>query len=159
MAVVVHDSLQHLTVADITAMATYLKSQTQQEEPPEPPQIRVTEKQARSAGGAGAKLYEHHCADCHQRRGEGVPRIYPQLENNESIVMRYPINAIRIVVNGGFPPSTQDNPRPYGMPPFGQDLTDEEIAAVVSYIRQSWGNHAPAVSPAEITSARGIPVD
>ena len=159
MSVVVHDSLQHLTVADITAMATYLKSQTQLEEPPEPPQIKVTDKQAEALVAQGAKLYENRCADCHQRRGEGVPRIYPPLENNESIVMRYPINAIRIVVNGGFPPSTQDNPRPYGMPPFGQDLTDEEIAAVVSYVRQSWGNHAPAVSPAEITSARGIPVD
>jgi len=159
MAVVVHESLQHLTVADITAMATYLKAQTQQEEPPEPPQIRVTDKQAEALVAAGSKLYDHHCADCHQHRGEGVPRIYPQLANNEAIAMRYPINPIRIVVNGGFPPSTQDNPRPYGMPPFGQDLNDEEIAAVVSYVRQSWGNHAPAVSPAEITSARGIPID
>jgi cytochrome c553 len=159
MSVVVHDSLQHLTVADITAMAAYLKSLTQEDEPPEPPQIRVTDKQAEALVAQGAKLYENHCEDCHQRHGEGVPRIYPPLDNNESIVMRYPINAIRVVVNGGFPPSTQDNPRPYGMPPFSQDLTDEEIAAVVSYIRQSWGNHAPAVSPAEITSARGIPVD
>jgi mono/diheme cytochrome c family protein len=159
MSTVVHDSLQHLTVADITAMAIYLKSQTQEEEPPEPPQIKVTDKQAEALVAQGAKLYDDRCADCHQRRGEGVPGIYPPLENNESIVMRYPINAIRIVVNGGFPPSTQDNPRPYGMPPFGQNLTDEEIAAVVSYVRQSWGNHAPAVSPAEITSARGIPVD
>jgi mono/diheme cytochrome c family protein len=159
MSVVVHDSLQHLTVADVTAMATYLKSQTQEEDSPEPPQIKVTDKQAEALIARGAKLYENRCVDCHQRRGEGVPRVYPPLENNESIVMRYQINAIRIVVNGGFPPSTQDNPRPYGMPPFGQDLTDEEIAAVVSYVRQSWGNHAPAVSPAEITSARGIPVD
>jgi len=74
-------------------------------------------------------------------------------------LMRYPINAIRIVVNGGFPPSTQENPRPYGMPPFSQDLTDAEIAAVVTYVRQSWGNHSPPVSPAEVSSARSIPVD
>jgi len=45
------------------------------------------------------------------------------------------------------------------MPPFGQDLSDQEIAAVVSYVRQSWGNHALPVSPAEVSSARGIPVD
>jgi len=159
MAIVVHDSLQHMTESDITAMATYLKSQAEEAEAPEPPHFVVTDKQAEALVARGEKLYEDRCADCHQRGGEGVPRIYPPLANNESIVMRYPINAIRIVVNGGFPPSTQDNPRPYGMPPFGQDLSDEDIAAVVSYVRQSWGNRAPAVSPAEIAGARAIPVD
>jgi mono/diheme cytochrome c family protein len=159
MATVVHDSLQYLTEADIRAMAVYLKSQTQVGEPSEPAQIRVDEKQTEALVKQGARIYEKFCADCHQRNGTGVPRIYPPLVNNEAIVMPYPINAIRIVVNGGFPPSTQGNPRPYGMPPFGQDLTDQEIAAVVSFIRQSWGNHAPAVSPAEVASARGIPVD
>src|SRR5262249_862743 len=94
MAVVVHESLQYLTTADISAMATYVKSQTQEEESPEPPQVRVTDKQADALVAQGAKVYENHCVDCHQRRGEGVPRIYPPLENNESIIMRYPINAI-----------------------------------------------------------------
>ncbi|MEO8629113.1 MAG: cytochrome c [Betaproteobacteria bacterium] len=159
MATVVHDSLQYLTVADIRAMAVYLKSQTHDGEATEPAQIRVDEKQTEALVRQGARIYEKFCAECHQRNGTGVPRIYPPLVNNEAIVMPYPINAIRIVVNGGFPPSTQGNPRPYGMPPFGQDLTDQEIAAVVSFIRQSWGNHAPAVSPAEVASARGIPVD
>ena len=64
-----------------------------------------------------------------------------------------------IVLNGGFPPSTEGNPRPYGMPPFSQDLNDQEVAAVVTYIRQSWGNHASAVSAAEVGSSRGVPVD
>jgi len=148
-----------MTVSDITAMATYLKAQAQESDSHEPPYYVVTEQQAEALVAQGEKLYEKHCSDCHQRSGEGVPRIYPPLAGNESIVMRYPINSIRMVVNGGFPPSTQDNPRPYGMPPFGQDLSDEEIAAVVSYVRQSWANHAPAVSPAEIASARAIPVD
>jgi mono/diheme cytochrome c family protein len=159
MATVVQHSLQYLSQADIAAMVTYLKSQAQEEGPPEPDQIRVTVSQAEELARKGAKLYGKHCADCHQRRGEGVPRKYPALVNNQAILMRYPINAIRIVVNGGFPPSTAGNPRPYGMPPFAQDLNDEEIAAVVSYIRQSWGNHAPAVSPTEVANARGLPVE
>jgi mono/diheme cytochrome c family protein len=159
MATVVQHSLQHLSQADIAAMVTYLKSQAQEEAPPEPDQIRVTEKQGEELTRRGAKLYAKHCIDCHQRRGEGVPRIYPPLVNNQAILMRYPINAIRIVVNGGFPPSTAGNPRPYGMPPFAQDLSDEEIAAVVSFVRQSWGNHAPAVSPTEVANARGLPVE
>jgi mono/diheme cytochrome c family protein len=159
MATVVQHSLQYLSEADIAAMVTYLKSQTQEDEPPEPAQIRVTAKQGEELIRNGAKLYEKYCADCHQRRGEGVPRIYPPLVNNQAILMRYPINSIRIVVNGGFPPSTKGNPRPYGMPPFAQDLSDKEIAAVASYIRQSWGNHAPAVSPTEVANARGLPVE
>ena len=159
MAIVVYHSLQYLNEADLTAMATYLKAQCQQDEPAQPAQIKVPAAQAEALLRQGGQLYEKQCAGCHQRRGEGVPRIYPALANNESILMRYPINAIRIVVNGGFPPSTHGNPRPYGMPPFGQDLSDQEIAAVVSYVRQSWGNHALPVSPAEVSSARGIPVD
>jgi len=159
MATVVYHSLQYLTDEDLAAMAGYLKSQVQTHEPPEPTQFAVTEKQNAALRAKGAKLYEHRCARCHQRRGEGVPRIYPPLANNQAIAMRYPINAIRIVVNGGFPPVTAGNPRPYGMPPFGQDLSDEEIAAVVSYIRQSWGNHALAVSPPEVSGARGVPVE
>ena len=159
MATVVQHSLQHLTEADIKAMVIYLKSQTQEDEAPEVTQMTVSARQTEELMRKGTKLYEKHCVECHQRNGRGVPRIYPPLVNNEAILMQYPINAIRIVVNGGFPPSTQGNPRPYGMPPFSQDLSDEDIAAVVTYIRQSWGNHAPAVSPVEVANARGIPVD
>jgi mono/diheme cytochrome c family protein len=159
MATVVKDSLQHLTRADLRAMVMYLKSQAQEEEPAMPGHFKVSAAQGAALAKQGAKLYDKHCANCHQRGGEGVPRIYPPLNSNESILMSHPINGIRMVVNGGFPPSTQANPRPYGMPPFSQDLSDVEIAAVLTFIRQSWGNRAPAVSPAAVTSARGIPVD
>jgi len=159
MAAVVANSLQYLSDSDLQAMASYLKSQTQEDEVPSPAQVRVPAHQIQSMMEEGAKLYQKHCRDCHQRRGEGVARIYPPLVNNEAILMHYPINVIRIVVNGGFPPSTQGNPRPYGMPPFSQDLSDAQIAAVVTYVRQSWGNHAAPVSPAEVTSARSIPLD
>jgi mono/diheme cytochrome c family protein len=73
--------------------------------------------------------------------------------------MRNPVNAIRIVLNGGFPPSTAGNPRPYGMPPFAQLLSDEEVASVVTYVRASWGNAAAPVSNVEVAAARGVPVD
>lgn len=159
MSAVVQHSLQETSLGDLTAMATYLKSIAQTTEPPEVPQVRSTVAQTDTMMALGAKLYEKHCADCHQPKGEGVPRIYPPLANNQSIAMQFPINAIRIVLNGGFPPSTEGNPRPYGMPPFAYDLSDIEVAAVVTYIRQSWGNRAPAVSPVEIARGRGVPID
>jgi mono/diheme cytochrome c family protein len=158
MATVVQHSLQYHTLGDLTAMAVYLKSQIQKA-PPEPRQVKPTGLQTEAMMTQGAEIYKKHCADCHRPRGEGVPRIYPPLVNNEAITMGYPINAIRMVLVGGFPPSTEGNPRPYGMPPFSQDLSDQEVASVVTYIRQSWGNNAPSVSPAEVARARGVPMD
>jgi mono/diheme cytochrome c family protein len=49
--------------------------------------------------------------------------------------MASPVNSIRMVLNGGYPPGTKKNPRPHGMPPFSHILNDEEAAAVVTYIR------------------------
>ena len=60
--------------------------------------------------------------------------------------MTTPVNLIQIVRQGGFLPATAGNPRPYGMPPFGQVLDDGDIAAVLTYVRGAWGNDAPAVS-------------
>jgi mono/diheme cytochrome c family protein len=159
MSAVVYHSLQSLTLGDLNAMAVYLKSQTRKREAAELTQVRPTEQQTEEMMVTGAAIYEKRCAGCHQPKGDGVPRIYPPLVNNESILAAFPINPIRMVLLGGFPPSTEGNPRPYGMPPFYQDLNDHQVAAVVTYIRQSWGNHAPAVSHAEVERARGVPTD
>ena len=69
-----------------------------------------------------------------------------------------PANVIRMVLDGGFPPATAGNPRPFGMPPFGHTLRDEEVAAVTSYVRSAWGNAASAVSAAQVNRLRGIPL-
>jgi mono/diheme cytochrome c family protein len=159
MAAVVQHSLQETNLTDLTAMATYLKARAQTAAAPEVTQVEPTTEQTKAMMESGAKLYEKHCSDCHQPDGNGVPRVYPPLATNSSILMRYPVNAIRIVLNGGFPPSTEGNPRPYGMPPFYQELNDDEVAAVVTYVRRTWGNVAPPVSPAEVVKARGVPTD
>ena len=64
-----------------------------------------------------------------------------------------------LVLNGGFAPGTAGNPRPYGMPPFRPLFDDEEVAAVVSYVRNSWGNKAGYVSPVEVDRFRSAPLD
>ena len=156
MAEVVHNSLQYLTDADIRAMAVYLKSLTVEEKPSEPTQMRTTGEQSKALYEAGSKIYEDHCASCHQSDGTGAPTAYPPLANNQAINMEFKGNAIRIVLHGGFPPSTFRNPRPYGMPPFAHEFSDEQVAAVVTYIRQSWGNTGTAVSPMEVAKYRSI---
>jgi mono/diheme cytochrome c family protein len=103
----------------------------------------------------GAKLYADHCAACHGERGEGVERAYPALAGNRAVALTPPANLVHMVLRGGFPPTTPGNPRPFGMPPFATVLSDEEVGQVLSYLRASWGHHAPAVSTLEVNRYRG----
>ena len=121
--------------------------------------MRTTEQQGKNLYETGAKVYEKWCADCHGSNGAGIPPAYPPLANNQSISMEFPANPVRLVMFGGYPPATKKNPRPFGMPPFAQTLTNEEIAAVVTYIRQSWGNRAAPVSPADVDKYRTVPLE
>ena len=158
MAEVVRQSLQHLEVADVRAMAVYLKS-LPDTQPPVKGAPRDTSEAATRQLAQGAKLYDTHCASCHQADGKGVPPGYPPLAGNRAILTDSPVNAIRIVLNGGFAPGTAGNPRPYGMPPYGPLLNDGEVAAVVSHLRASWGNNAPAVTALEVNKYRSVPLE
>jgi len=157
MAEVVSGSLQHLSDADTLAMATYLKSLPPTATLKVADLAHAPQERARIIE-AGARIYEKQCAACHLATGEGQGTAYPPLAGNRTLGAS-PVNAIRIVLNGGYPPSTHGNPRPYGMPPFGQELNDEEVAAVVSYVSSSWGNQGGMVSPASVARLRGMPGD
>ena len=74
------------------------------------------------------------------------------------VQMSSAVNPVRMVLNGGYPPGTAGNPMPHGMPPFAQSLSDDEVAAVVTYIRVSWGNHGAAVSASEANALRSAPL-
>ncbi len=158
MAEVTHDSLQYLDDADVRAMAIYLKSLGQGP----PPNTEVTNIPAPESSlllHFGQTVYEAHCASCHGSDGQGMPPQYPPLAGNPSIQMESAVNPIRMVLNGGFPPGTQGNPQPYGMPPFAQTLSDDEVAAVVTYIRAAWGNRGAAVSSLQANALRTAPLD
>ncbi|WP_256077567.1 cytochrome c [Massilia sp. YIM B04103] len=158
MAEVVRQSLQHLNDADIGAMALYLKSLPAPDGKPEPYE-REKSSEAIAFLAAGAKIYKSQCMDCHGENGEGIPPAYPPLAGNRALTMDEAVNPIRIVLNGGFPPGTAGNPRPYGMPPFSHALNDVEVAAVVSYLRSAWGNNARPVSSVEVNRYRNVPLE
>lgn len=157
MAEVVRQSLQHLSDQDAAAMATYLKSLPPASADTTPTPSPVHEGKAGDVLKLGEKLYGAHCVECHQVDGRGVFPAYPSLAGNSALSSASSINAIRMVLNGGYPPSTEGNPRPYGMAPFGSVLNDAEVAAVVSHIRNSWGNSSPLVSPLAVNRSRGVP--
>jgi mono/diheme cytochrome c family protein len=102
----------------------------------------------------GAQVYEQHCVDCHGPQGQGAAGAYLPLAGNRALLMASPVNAIQAILSGGFSPATAGNPQPYGMPPFRTLLSDAEVAAVTSFIRQSWGNPAGPVSPLDVQRAR-----
>jgi mono/diheme cytochrome c family protein len=158
MAEVVYNSLQYLSDADIRAMAVYLKS-LGQGSPPGAAATTVTTSEGSLLSTFGKSIYDRECASCHGAQGLGKPPHYPPLAGNQSIQMSSSVNPIRMVLNGGFPPGTAGNPRPYGMPPFAQSLSDDEVAAVVTYIRTAWGNRGAAVSAREANSLRAAPLD
>jgi mono/diheme cytochrome c family protein len=159
MAEVVYKSLQHLTDADIQAMADFLKALPKTPAPEDAAAPPVAQSDFKRVMARGVKLYEEHCADCHAADGKGNVPAYPPLAGNRSLTMRTAANPIRMVLNGGFAPGTAGNPRPYGMPPFRALLSDDDVAAVVSYVRNSWGNRAGFVSPVEVDRFRSAPPD
>lgn len=156
MAEVVQKSLQHMSTEDVTAMAVYLKSLPAQ---PAQPMDMPTGPRIDKVLELGKKLYEAQCIDCHGADGLGLPPHYPPLAGNRALTMGESVNAVRVVLNGGFAPATAGNPRPYGMPPYGHVMNDTEVAAVVSYVRASWGNRAPPVTPSEVNRYRSVPLD
>ncbi|WP_292932703.1 cytochrome c [Noviherbaspirillum sp.] len=158
MAEVVSGSLQHLEQSDIDSMAVYLKSIASTKGGHDQ-QAETTPSNGEATLRQGAKLYEQLCVECHKANGQGIPPAYPSLAANQSLSADSALNPIRIVLNGGYPPSTAGNPRPYGMPPFGSTLNDVEVAAVVSYIRTSWGNKGGLVSPIVVGRSRGAPIE
>jgi len=158
MAEVVYDSLQYLNDADVRAMAVYLKS-LGQGQPPGAQVSNIPVPESSLLLSFGQTVYQAHCAACHQSDGRGMPPQYPPLAANPSIQMQSAVNPIRMVLNGGLPPGTQGNPQPFGMPPFAQILSDDEVAAVVTYIRAAWGNHGAPVSSIEANALRSAPLD
>lgn len=83
-----------------------------------------------------------NCSACHQATGKGVKGAFPALAGSP-LVQGDPKIVITTVLNGRA-----------GMPAFKDDLTDADLAAILTYVRGSWGNKASAIKPAEVVAAR-----
>lgn len=151
MAEVVMHSTQYIDPTDLRAMAVYLKSLPQVGTDTDP---REVQRAGIPLLARGSKLYGTHCAACHGESGTGVAGAYPALAGNRAVTMPATENLVQIVLNGGFPPATQGNPRPFGMPPFATTLSDGDVAAGLTFIRSAWGNRAAPVSEVAVSQQR-----
>jgi mono/diheme cytochrome c family protein len=150
MAEVVYHSLQYLRADDIDAIVTYIASLPPPRASAAARTTRVSERTRQALLATGASVYERQCTECHGDRGQGEPYVYPALAGNSAVTSPSAANAIRALLFGGYAPSTAGNPRPYGMPPYSHQLSDHEIAAVLTFVRGALGKSAPAVSPVEV---------
>ncbi len=108
----------------------------------------------------GRRIYETVCAACHQPSGMGTPGQFPPLVASEWVLAEGANRLIRLVLNGIQGPITVGGqPFNNAMPPWGPALKDDEIAAVISYVRSEWGNKASAVTPKEIELIRAQVAD
>ena len=139
MAEEVADSTSHYSDSDLGAIATYLKSLPERQD-------STPAKADSSIMTAGEAIYRDQCSACHGLDGRGVAMLFPSLAQSSLAHASDPTSAIRLVLRGGRSVATQAEPTAPGMPSFGWQLNDDQVAAVLTYIRNAWQTEAAAVS-------------
>src|SRR5581483_5190375 len=101
----------------------------------------------------GKAIFQNNCAACHRSDGRGGGP-YPPLAGNPAVIAADSAGVIQIVLNGRNGPITVNGRQYGGNMPSWRELTDSQIAAVLTYVRSAWGNDAPAVSADQVAAAR-----
>jgi mono/diheme cytochrome c family protein len=148
MSEVIVDSTARLHEVDLRAIATYLKSLPGQNE------AATAVPDSQPAMRAGQAIFSDQCKACHSPSGDGVPKMFPALKQSASVQAQNPVNLIRIVLQGARATATDAAPTAPAMPAFDWKLSDDEVGAVLTYIRNSWGNAAAAVSGNDVKTQR-----
>jgi mono/diheme cytochrome c family protein len=149
MAEVVEHSTSQMTDADLSAIAVYLKDVPAAQTAPTTA-LAATDP----AMTAGAKLFEDNCVSCHGRDGRGESKIFPPLAGNATLMQSSAENAIRVVLAGAQAVSTKSAPTAPSMPSFAWKFDDAGVAAILTYVRNSWGNAAPPVAAETVAKIR-----
>jgi len=148
MAEAVSLSFSHMSDADLKAIAGYLKSLPGRAEAPKP---LPSDDPVMAAGGA---IYRDQCSACHGLDGRGVPLLFPSLADSSMARSDDSTTLIRIVLRGARSVATDAEPTAPGMPSYGWQLDDGQVAAVLTYVRNTWAGAASAVSAQAVGRAR-----
>lgn len=140
-------STQHLTKQDAAAIAIYLKGT-------DPSPARLDLSRFRSRVASGEVVYTVHCGTCHLPDGKGDAGLGVPLRDNAVIAAKDPASLINVILYGPDLPPPPFASNRTTMKPFGKRLSDEDIAAVATYLRSSFGNNASAVTPDQVHQQR-----
>lgn len=174
MALVVEHSLQHMSDADLNAMAMFLKTMDGQALEAVPAKVAAIGPRSTAiakpdeAGQAtaalltsatpdmplGARLYLDNCAACHFVSGKGAPEIFPELQGNAMVLGKDASPLVSVILNGASSPATDRRPMHLVMQGYADRLTDDEVAQLASFVRKGWGNQASDVSESQVSKVR-----
>jgi mono/diheme cytochrome c family protein len=156
MTDVINNSTSYFSDSDIQAIAVYLTSL-----PARSAQRAVAydngETDAllnRPTTQPGAAIYASDCASCHGFDAKGFTAYMPALAGNPVVLDENPSSLINVVLNGSVPLVAKGTPDAYRMPQFRQQLSDQDAADVISFMRNRWGNQAPAVTATQVANLR-----
>ncbi|MDB5484095.1 MAG: alcohol dehydrogenase [Caulobacteraceae bacterium] len=147
MAEVVSYSTSLMSDADVAAIATYLKTLAASPD-------RRPAAPGQGAMNRGAAIYSDACASCHLEGGVGQPRYFPPLSRDAVVQQANPTGVIHLILAGVRTAPTAARPSPLTMPSFAWKLTDQEIADVSTFLRNSWGNRAAPASAGDVGRLR-----
>lgn len=153
MAEEIEDSSSFFNDGDLKAIATYLKSL------PGASSDQTAAAASDPRMQAGKAIFRDTCSACHGIDGKGVSNLFPALANAPSVRSVDPTSAIRVVLRGARSAATKEEPTAPAMPAFGWQLKDDQIAAVITYIRNSWGAAAEPVSAGDVSKQRSTLAD
>jgi mono/diheme cytochrome c family protein len=149
MKEVVEDSTSKMPDADLKAIAVYLKERGSAGTPAIAP-VPASDPRMQ----VGEAIFVDTCSACHTRNGDGIEHIFPRLVGNAIVKQDDPSTLVRIILTGVRGAGTDALPTSPAMPSFGYRFDDSQVAAVVTYIRNSWGNAAPAVDADTVKTLR-----
>jgi len=147
MAEEVAMSSSKMSDGDLKAIATYLKDVSA-------PAKSTAGAPAQDVMTAGAAIYTDLCSACHKSDGKGIPHLIPDLSENASLKGNDPTTVLRVILQGAQTVATDAEPTSPSMPSFGWQLSDDQVAAVATYVRSSFGNTGTAVTAANARDAR-----
>lgn len=116
--------------------------------------ICIGTSSAALAASNGKSLFDTNCSTCHGGNGQGQPSVFPPLAHNPDETAKDPTAVIKIVLHGLNVPKTIMGKQYSGGMPAWSNLSDEDIAAILTYIRSSWGNKAAPITAAQVKAAR-----
>ncbi len=157
MTEVVEHSTQYLTKADAASTALYLKSLADTDVTghagASDGQAAPDKPQAGSGSALGATAYLTNCAACHKPDGTGIEGTFPRLAGNPVVQASNAVSVVAVILQGSQTARTSATPAQFVMPPFNR-LSDNEIAAIATFVRGSWGNQAAGVDAALVHQVR-----
>lgn len=149
-----NNSTQFMTEEDLSAIASYLKSLPGEPARDGTPWHYQSASAAERPEAPGARTYMNRCGSCHGLDGKGQPEWMPPLAGATSMLTKENASAINITLNGSQRIVVAEQPDAYRMPAFREQLSDQEIAEVLSFVRATWGNEGGMVDAQAVGKLR-----